>query len=339
MPAIFWVTTRCNLNCKYCYEGKNKYEKSMSKDVVDRAIEYTLDYFKDRETDKKELIVPIHGGEPFLEFGTIKYVVKKFREQCDKKSTKLLFCTTTNGTLLNDEMIDFIVKEMIDVTVSIDGTKKTHDKMRPFKSGEGSHDIVLKNVYKLIKYKPNIRIRMTFDSDTVCSLFEDIKYLIDRGFKVIVPAPNLFDPNWDDEHVAILEDQIRKIKEYANGRKDLLISIIDGNLYFPKGYCRGGDTSFHIYPDGKIYPCILSAGNDEFCIGDIYNGINELKRDYLLGFSKIRNPDCYGCKLYNYCDGPRCKIVNKIITGDYFSSPPMNCALENLQYKINLLNK
>ncbi|WP_270648183.1 radical SAM/SPASM domain-containing protein [Paeniclostridium hominis] len=335
MTTTFWVTTNCNLNCKYCYEGEDKLNCVMSKDIVDRAIDFTVNYFKN--TKKDELTVPIHGGEPFLAFDMMKYIVNEFKEKAKNVGKKVSFITTTNATILNDKILEFIEKEIPDITVSIDGTKETHDKMRPFKGGNGSHDIVIKNSLKLLEKTPNMRLRMTFDSESVANLYKDVKYLIDLGFKCIVPAPNMFDKNWDEVHVEILEQQIMSIKSFIEEKEDVVVSLTDKNNYSLKGPCNGGNSSFHIYPDGDIYPCVLAGGNKEFCIGNIFYGIDNTKKDSLLSYSSKINPDCDGCKLYEYCDGPRCKIINKIVTDDYLMPPPVHCALENLQYKINLL--
>ncbi|WP_024622109.1 radical SAM/SPASM domain-containing protein [Metaclostridioides mangenotii] len=335
MSTTFWVTNSCNLNCKYCYEGENKLNKIMSEEIIDKSIDFTLDNIHNSE---KNLMIGIHGGEPFLAFDKIKYIVSELKAKCIELGINITFLTTTNATVLNDEIIDFIINEMPDITVSIDGTKGTHDKNRRFMDGNGSHDIVMKNSLKLLKLIPNMRVRMTFDSDSVENLYNDVKYLIDLGFKLIVPAPNLFDENWDIEHVELLEKQIKSIKEYIDNRDDVDISLTDKEIYRIKGDCNGGESGFHIYPDGKLYPCILAGGSGEFEIGDIFNGINIEKRDNILNYSKKLNSDCVGCKLYNYCDGPRCKIINKLVTNDYNAAPPMQCALENLKYKINLLN-
>jgi uncharacterized protein len=337
MMATFWVTSDCNLNCKYCYEGYNKLKRYMSEDTVDRSIEYIFNYFED--LDKNNFIISIHGGEPFLAFNTIKYIVYKFKKKCHDKNIKAFFATTTNATLLNDEMIEFIVNEICDVTVSIDGTKETHDNMRPFKNGGGSHDIALKNAHRLLKYLPNMRIRTTFDSFSVNNLYMDIKFLIDEGFRCIVPVPNLFDKNWDEKSLFIFENQMKQLKKYVRGRKDLLVSIIDTDLYHFKGRCGGGRTSIQIYPDGKLYPCTIVTGNNDFCIGDIYSGIDINKRDNLLGYSDHINIDCDGCKLYNYCNGPRCKIINKFMRNDYLLPSSVECAVEHIKYKINLLEE
>lgn len=332
MSFTLWVTTNCNLNCKYCYEGEYKLNKSMTKEMVDASINFGTEHFMDKED---ELVFAIHGGEPFLAFDTVKYIVEKIKKIYKYSNKKPIFLTTTNATILTDEMIEFIITEMPDITVSIDGKKSTHDGMRKFKCGKGSHDIVLENSLKLLQYLPNMRVRMTFDSDTVQNLYEDVKYLIDKGFKIIVPGPNLFDNRWNDTHINILEYQMECIKKYIEYREGVAVSIVDKEPYSLKGSCNGGKTSIHIYPDGTLYPCILAAGNKEFYIGNIDEGIDIKKRDEILNASNEINVQCEGCKLYSYCDGTRCKIINKLITRDYNQAPPMRCGMENLLYKID----
>lgn len=332
MYVTLWVTTDCNLNCRYCYEGINKANKTVNRNIIDQSIEFIMNYFDFQNIT--EFNLNIHGGEPFLAFDEIKYLVYKFKKIFKRNNINILFAATTNATLFNEEIIEFIVNEIPDITISLDGTKSTHDKMRLFKNGKGSYDIVKKNSLKLLKYLPNLRVRMTFDSNTAYNLYEDVKSLMDLGFRFIVAIPNLYDKNWNTEHINNLEEQIKYIKEYQASFNDTFINLTENKKYFFKTTCNGGKTHFQIYPDGKIYPCIVSAGNDEFQIGDIYNGIDYKKRDNILEKSYQLNQVCHGCKIYNYCDGPRSKIINKLITNNYCIPPYMVCALENLQYKM-----
>ncbi|ARC83167.1 radical SAM additional 4Fe4S-binding SPASM domain protein [Clostridium argentinense CDC 2741] len=335
MSVTFWVTSDCNLNCKYCYEGSDKHKKYMSRNIVDKSIDQIFSYSK--YIDKDSFMVLLHGGEPFLAFDIIKYIVARLKKECMDRGIKISFATTTNATILNDEMINFIIQEIPNITVSLDGTKETHDKMRPFKNGNGSHKIALENSLKLLKHLPNIRLRTTFDSTSIGSLYQDIKFLIDNGFKYIVPAPNLFDKDWSKKGLDILEEQMRLLKKYIKDKKDVSVSILDRDLFSLKGSCTGGKSTFNIYPNGELYPCTMAAGNKEFCIGNIYDGIDINKRDKLLSYSEKTNLECEGCTLYNFCIGPRCKIINKLLTNDYLSASPVHCAIENLQYKVNIL--
>lgn len=335
MDVSLWVTSDCNLNCKYCYEGLEKEKQYMSKDIVDKSIDYAFKYLE--YIDKNDFRVQIHGGEPFLAFDIIKYIVSRFKEECKKRDIKVSFLTTTNATIMNDEIIEFIKKEIPVISISLDGTKETHDAVRVYKNGKGSHDIALKNSLELLKNSVKVRVRNTFDSKSVTNLYEDMKFLIEKGFKCIVPIPNLFDKNWDEESVKILEEQIKRIKSYTKNKDDILMSITDKKLYKSKGLCTGGKFSLNIYPDGSIYPCTMVTGNKEFCIGDVYNGVNIKKRDDMLDYSRQINEECKGCKLYNYCNGTRCKIKNKLITGDYCKPPVMQCAMERINYRLNVI--
>ena len=144
MYVTLWVTTDCNLNCRYCYEGINKTNKIININTIDKSIEFIMNYFNFQ--DIIEFNLNIHGGEPFLAFDEIKYLVYRFKEVLKNNSINVLYTTTTNATLFNDEIIEFIVNEIPDITISLDGTKSTHDKMRPFKNGKGSYDRVKKIV-------------------------------------------------------------------------------------------------------------------------------------------------------------------------------------------------
>ncbi|MGO0883717.1 radical SAM protein [Clostridioides difficile] len=333
MDISLWVTTDCNLCCRYCYEGSNKLANYMTKDVVDQSIKYTFKYLKNIIND--DFRVQIHGGEPFLAFDIIKYIVDRFKEEAKKRNLKVRFLTTTNLTIINDEIIEFIKREMPAISISLDGTEETHDNLRIFEGGMGSHNLVLKNANLLLDNSIQIRIRNTFDSKSVSNLYNDIKFMIDKGFKCIVSAPNLFDKDWDLEKIEILEEQIKKVKLYVGTRDDLLINLLDKNLFKKKGYCTGGQSNLNIYPDGSLYPCTIVTGNKEFCIGDVYNGVDLKKRDYLLSYSSLINSECEGCKIYNYCKGTRCKMINKLITNDYCKPSAVQCAIERLNYKLN----
>lgn len=334
MAVVFWVTTNCNLNCKYCYEGNDKPNFTINKEVIDLSLDFIS---KKIRKNQENIVFPIHGGEPLLHFENMKLIVEACKNRF--KDSSITFPFTTNGTILNDEILDFIINEVPDVTLSIDGGKYTQDNMRRFKNGESTYEIVLKNGKRLLEHLPNMRVRMTFDSDTVNNLYEDIKFLVEQGFKIIVPAPNIFDQNWDYMHLNILENQMIKIKKYIELKEDVLVSLVDKDLYINKGPCNGGINNFSIYPNGKIYPCTMVAGNEEFCIGNVYRGIDYDKLNYLLAHSNCKNKECRECGLNSYCSGERCKMLNKLITGDYYSPPAMECAMQRLKYKINFLSK
>ena len=152
MTYTIWVTTNCNLNCKYCYEGSDKPSLNLSEETANEIIKYIVNDFKNN-TDA-ELIINFHGGEPFLNFKAIKYIIENLKMIYKNSNISLEFLATTNMTILNNEILELIKKDIKDITISIDGTKKTQNLMRPFKNGTGSYDIVVENSRKILEYIP-----------------------------------------------------------------------------------------------------------------------------------------------------------------------------------------
>jgi uncharacterized protein len=331
MAYTIWTTGACNLKCKYCYEGLDKPSLQMTSNIAKEALNYIIKDF-DTKTDE-ELLINFHGGEPFLNFDIIQYFVSKLKQYyADKK--QLVFTVTTNATILSKQIIDFIITENIETTVSIDGEKSTHDKMRPFINGQGSHDIVMNNALILLEKMPNLRIRMTFNSETVGQLSQNVKYLLNKGFLTIVPGIDSFDKRWDENHIEILKKEIMLMKEYLKDYPNAAIGLCEKLICCGKK-CNGGVSSKHIYYNGSIYPCMITGGYKEFAIGNVFEGINIEKRDRLLEHSLYDNAVCLGCDLDAFCVGARCKIINKLKTGDYYTPAAIECHLTNLMYSIN----
>lgn len=332
MNYAIWVTAACNLQCKYCYEGSNKPHISLNRKKIDDILDYIRTDLKYNQD--KELQIDFHGGEPFLEFGSIRYFVEKVMSEYAKEKN-ILFGTTTNATILNKDILDFIVQYIPELTVSLDGTREVHDYMRPFKNGEGSYDIALKNSLCILERLPNIRVRVTVTSKCVDSLAEGVKNLIGYGFKTIVPAIDLYDKGWNDERLEILACQICEIKQFLKTRSDVVISLCDPVYIRKRSICRGGRDNKNIYPDGSIYPCMMAGGQVEFNVGSIYEGINQRKLENILGYGEQIYTECIGCALKNACNGNRCKIINRMITGDYLMPSEVECEVNHILYKLN----
>ena len=334
MTYSIWITSTCNMKCIYCYEGQEKMNLKMDVIMADHVMEFIHNHFY--KIDDNKLDIGFHGGEPFLNYPIMLYIVKKMKEYYRNTDVSINFYTTTNATILNEEMLEFVVKNIPDITVSIDGDPETQNSMRPMKNGGKSYDIVIHNCLKILEQLPNIRVRMTVNSNNVRNLYNNVSHLVKLGFKIIVPALDIFDKQWDETTIEILEMQIRRLREVYSVCKDLSISIIDEAMLKlkNKGYCSGGKYSINIYTTGKLFPCMMVCGIEEFCIGDIWNGIDKIKRDRILEDSRKISPICKGCNAYLDCDGARCKLINKILTGDYYTPPAIQCAIEHLNYKM-----
>lgn len=227
-------------------------------------------------------------------------------------------------------------KEIDDFTISMDGAKWTQNYSRPLKSGGESFDIVEKWLKRTLDIFPNLRVRMTFNHKTVGTFFENIKYLGGIGVKYIVPARDFYDCKFGEKEFTILKRQLEKSKEYiASENKELHISLLEKFPFKKMGKCSGGIDSFHIDPEGVLYPCALSVGETDFAIGNVLSGIDKKNRDRLLTYSDKFNEACVGCDLYDFCEQTRCKIVNKLLTGEFCTPSPIVCAENHLLLELN----
>ena len=182
----------------------------------------------------------------------------------------------------------------------------------------------------------SIRVRMTFNHKTVGTFFENIKYLGGIGVKYIVPARDFYDCKFGEKEFTILKRQLEKSKEYiASENKELHISLLEKFPFKKMGKCSGGIDSFHIDPEGVLYPCALSVGETDFAIGNVLSGIDKKNRDRLLTYSDKFNEACVGCDLYDFCEQTRCKIVNKLLTGEFCTPSPIVCAENHLLLELN----
>lgn len=336
MLSTFWVTTDCNMECKYCYEGSKKDKQKMSLETIEAAINYTINHFNELNNDNT-LVVVMHGGEPLLEFEKIKSIISGFRDRLD--TSVLKFAITTNGTLISDEIKRYLCKEFYSISLSIDGNKTSHDANRIFKNGSGTYDSIFNSFCSILEKRPDTRARMTVNTDTVLNLYENVKHLVDLGFKTVIPVPDTFDNRWNVELMDALYKQLEKVsvllKERKKTEEDILIGLVDEITHKRENsICNGGVSSINIDPKGNIYPCTYTVGNESFIIGHVSNGILKEKLDEIIKLGEVANKDCEGCTRYNYCVGTRCKLINKLCTDNYHTPSPVLCSLENIKVRI-----
>lgn len=329
MKVFVLVTSKCNLECKYCYEGNNKSNEDMTIDVARKTIDFIVNKFNSDKTNKP-LTVIFHGGEPLLNFELIKFMTESIKQKIP--SEKVSFDMTTNGTVMSDEISSFIKANIKNISVSIDGTKEAHDLNRVFSSGRGSYDIAIANSKKIISDGINVEARMTFNSKTVGSLCDGIELVLKNGFNTVVPVTDYYDELWDKNHIEVLKKQIDKLIKIKTNYPEKEISLIDLEVINRKlGDCFGGFKSFCIDEKGNIYPCAFCVGKNEFKIGNVEDkDILEVELDKLRGIYTMENTDCLGCTRSDNCNGVRCKILNKLITGEYTVPPAIICATQKV---------
>jgi len=360
------VTQKCNLKCKYCFI--DQYAKEMSYDTAKRAVDFII------ENSKIQGDIPsinFFGGEPMLKWDEIIVPLTKYiRKQCNNN---FQLSMTTNGTLLNEERLQFIKDNNIGIMISIDGDKPTQDLNRPLHNGKSSFDLIINNIPKALKLNPNMTFRMTLDHDNCKQLLHNCKFAIEKGYNNIFFIVNVF-TKWTNQEV---NDLVIAINEVANwyielireGR-DISISQFDyafGNIKkinrFNEtasfrnatdapayGRCGLGSNRFaSIGPDGEIYSCQEMVGNrengDKFIIGNLFTEIYNDKRWEIINsfdVKKVRCSDskrCKTCRLHNICDG-YCSINNYFSCGDLTIVPEILCKFYNicLDTSINIMN-
>ncbi|MCU9807302.1 radical SAM protein [Paraclostridium sp. AKS46] len=329
MKFTIFITEKCNLRCTYCYEQGMDRNKSMDINIADKTIDFICKKIKDEDIDIP-LCIGFHGGEPFMNFEVAKHMHKELSKKVVGR--KIIYDVTTNGTYLDTEKIDFICKNIDNISVSIDGTKESHDENRIFANGDGSYDIAIKNAKKLLERGKDVRVRMTYTTNTVSELYESIVQIVKYGFTNIVPVADFMDPKWTKSHINMINDQISKLINLKKGYPNVDIGLLDiKNLNTRKGDCFGGIVSFAIDINGNIFPCTFSVGDDEFKLGSVFDeDISEEKKHELIKIYTSDNEECEGCSRKEFCSSVRCKLINKKVTGEFNKSIPIICALERV---------
>ncbi|MDE6312445.1 MAG: radical SAM protein, partial [Lachnospiraceae bacterium] len=252
-----WVTSTCNLKCRYCYVKEERGNRSFDKELVPNLIEFIKN-----TNNEDEVTVSFFGGEPLLEISLMKEIIGHMEKESGFQTR---YYMTTNGVLLNQEIINYIKEKQIILSLSWDGNKKANDMNRMDVHGNGTYEKI-KESYRLLKKNDvDVRVRATFDSQTMFLLKDSMEdlYNIDQEMDVIF-VPDYFDKGWTEEKLQKLQEDIRIIEE-----KNIENFMIIGDKKLRKSQCSGGINNYHIYIDGKVYPCSFVVNNKEFLIGNV----------------------------------------------------------------------
>lgn len=308
----------CNLACRYCFAGEGEYKGGrslMSYEVGKKA----LDFLVENSGSRRNLEVDFFGGEPLLNFDVVKKLVAYGREIEKEKDKHFRFTLTTNGVLLNDDIIEFANKEMDNIVLSIDGRKEVHDHMRPFKNGTGSYDFIIDKFKKVAESRNQSKyyVRGTFTHHNL-DFVEDVLSLADEGFEQISVEPVVAGP---EEPYAIREEDIpvicegydRLAKEMLKRKKEgkgfnffhYMIDLSGGPCVYKRlSGCGSGTEYLAVTPWGDLYPCHQFVGEEEFCLGNVEEGIkNTEMRDTFKLCNVYAKEECRNCFAKFYCSG------------------------------------
>jgi uncharacterized protein len=308
----------CNLACKYCFAEEGEYHgrrELMSFEVGKKA----LDFLIANSGERVNLEVDFFGGEPLMNWDVVKQLVKYGREQEKTHNKKFRFTLTTNGVLLNDEVMEFCNKEMSNVVLSIDGRKEVHDRMRPFRKGAGSYDLIVPKFQKFAESRDqmNYYVRGTFTHYNL-DFAKDVIHLADLGFKQISIEPVVAMPEDDysikeEDLPVILEQYDILAKEMVRRNKEgrgfnffhFMIDMTGGPCIYKRlSGCGSGTEYLAVTPWGDLYPCHQFVGKDDFCLGNVNDGI--VKTDLVKEFGNVNvysKEECSNCFARFYCSG------------------------------------
>lgn len=343
----------CNLACRYCFAEEGEYHGRralMSYEVGKKA----LDFLIANSGSRRNLEVDFFGGEPLLNFQVVKDLVVYGREQEKIHNKNFRFTLTTNGVLLDDDIIAFANKEMSNVVCSIDGRKEINDKMRPFRKGDGSYDLIVPKFQKLAESRGQDKyyVRGTFTRNNL-DFSEDVLHLADLGFKQISVEPVVAEETDSyalrEEDLPVLFEQYDKLaKEMVERKKEgkdfnffhFMIDLEGGPCVAKRlSGCGSGTEYLAVTPWGDFYPCHQFVGKEEFLMGNVDEGITNL--DLQRKFKKCNvyaKPKCRECFAKFYCSGG-CAANSYNFTGDINNAYDVGCELQKKRIECAIMIK
>ena len=322
--------------------------------IIDFKKRKSLDFLVANSGNRVNLEVDFFGGEPLMNWDVVKETVRYGRSLEEKHNKKFRFTLTTNGVLLNDEVMEFANKEMANVVLSIDGRKEIHDYMRPTRNGKGSYDLLLPKFQEFAKKRAgkSYYVRGTYTHNNL-DFSKDVLHMADLGFDQIPIEPVVSLP---DEPYAIKEEDIpylldqydilakEMIKRHKEGRGfnffHFMIDLTGGPCVAKRlSGCGSGTEYLSVTPWGDLYPCHQFVGEDGFCIGNVNEGITkpELVDEFKLCnvYAKDKCKDCFA---RFYCSGG-CAANSYKFHGNILDAYDIGCELQKKRIECAIMIK
>ncbi len=312
------VAHTCNLNCEYCFASQGKYHGEralMSFEVGKRA----LDFLIENSGTRRNLEVDFFGGEPLMNWDVVKELVSYARVQEKIHNKNFRFTLTTNGMLIDDDVIDFSNREMSNVVLSLDGRPEVHDRLRVDYMGRGSYDTIVPKFQEFVKRRgsKSYYMRGTFTHKNI-DFTNDIFHMADLGFTELSMEPVVCSPEdasaLTQEDLPILYEQYEILaKEMIKRKKEgrpftfyhYMLDLKHGPCIYKRiSGCGSGTEYMAVTPTGDLYPCQQFVGDTKYLLGNIYDGVTnkEIQNEFKLCNAYAR-PECNDCWAKLYCSG------------------------------------
>ncbi len=343
----------CNLACKYCFAEEGEYHGRRA--LMDYETgKQALDFLIANSGHRRNLEVDFFGGEPLMNWDVVKQLVAYGREQEKIHDKHFRFTLTTNGVLLNDEVTEFANKEMDNVVLSIDGRKEVNDRMRPFRKGAGSYDLIVPKFQKFAASRNQERyyVRGTFTRNNL-DFSKDVLHLADLGFKQIsvepVVAPDTDDYALREEDLPILFEEYDHLAAEMIRRKQagedfnffhFMIDLEGGPCVAKRlSGCGSGTEYLAVTPWGDLYPCHQFVGNEKFLMGNVWDGVKATEiRDEFKCCNVYAKEKCRDCFAKFYCSGG-CAANSYNFHGKITDAYDIGCALEKKRVECAIMIK
>ena len=343
----------CNLACEYCFAGEGEYHGRralMSLEVGKKA----LDFLVANSGNRINLEVDFFGGEPLMNWQVVKELVEYGRSLEEPNNKKFRFTLTTNGVLLNDEIMEFAGREMANIVLSIDGRREVHDRMRPFRGGQGSYDLIVPKFQKAAESRgqTGYYVRGTFTRNNL-DFSEDVLHLADLGFRQISVEPVVAQPSdaWairESDLVKLKEEYDKLALEMIKRRREVrgfnffhfMIDLEGGPCVAKRlSGCGSGTEYLAVTPWGDLYPCHQFVGNEKFLMGNVEEGITrEEIRDEFKCCNVYAKDKCRRCFAKFYCSGG-CAANSYNFHGNINDAYDVGCELQRKRVECAVMLK
>lgn len=343
----------CNLACRYCFAEEGEYHgrRALMSFEVGKAA---LDFLIANSGNRRNLEVDFFGGEPTLNLEVVKQLVAYGREQEKVHNKNFRFTLTTNGVLLNEDIMAFANKEMANVVLSIDGRKETNDFMRPFRNGAGSYDLIVPKfqTFAESRNQKNYYVRGTFTHYNL-DFSKDVLHLADLGFQQISVEPVVAQETDDyaireedlpqifEQYDILAKEIIRREKEGRGFQFFHFMIDLEGGPCVAKRLsgCGSGTEYLAVTPWGDLYPCHQFVGNEAFLMGNVTEGVRNTKiRDMFKSCNVYAKEKCRDCFARFYCSGG-CAANAYHFHGDIQETYEIGCALQKKRVECAIMIK
>ena len=335
------VSHMCNMSCLYCFASRGEYGGSgelMPAEVGMRAVDLLIANSGGRE----QLDIDFFGGEPLLNWEAVKEIVAYARAREQEYGKKFRFTLTTNGLLIDDDVIDFTCREMHNVVLSLDGRPHVNDAARKLRDGSGSYSAVVDKHRRIVDARggKGYYIRGTYTRENL-DFVNDILYMADLGFTELSMEPVVAKPgtSYGLRHedlpellgqYELLAAEMLERKEQGRGFTfyHYMIDLTRGPCVYKRiAGCGVGTEYLAVTPGGKLYPCHQFVGDDNFLMGDVWEGVtNKDKREQFAGCGIYSRRECRACWARFYCSGG-CAANAYNATGSINGVSPLDCEL------------